>query len=94
MFYDWLMLLANAVKNNLPGEALICPECKHKGIEYIYIGDPETRVGYLPAWCKNCNKGIRICRAMIPKNAKMIEYGDLDSIKKIVPNFEEIYPKD
>jgi hypothetical protein len=31
---------------------------------------------------------------MIPKNAKMIEYGDLDSIKKIVPNFEEIYPKD
>ena len=79
MFHDWLKLLANLSANNYCTKDFICPECGKKSIDYRYVGDVSTRIGYLPIWCKNCNKGI-----------KMIEFGDLDSIENTIPNFKHV----
>ena len=75
-------------------ENFICPECGQKSVKYVYVGDSTTHIGYLPIWCKNCNKGIQISRVEIPEGVSMIEFGDLKSIKKIIPNFRQIAPGD
>ena len=77
MFHDWLKLLANLSANNYCTKDFICPECGKKSIDYRYVGDVSTRIGYLPIWCKNCSKGIQISRVEIPQEVKMIEFGDL-----------------
>ena len=94
MFNDWLELLKKISKNNYLAENFICPECGQKSVKYVYGGDPTTHIGYLPIWCKNCNKGIQISRVEIPEGVSMIEFGDLKSIKKIIPNFRQIAPGD
>jgi transcription elongation factor Elf1 len=93
MFNDWLKLLKALSKNNYSTKGFICPECGKKSIEYVYVGNPTTRIGYLPIWCKNCNKGIRISRVEIPKEINMIEFGDLESIAKTIPNFKQVVPE-
>ncbi len=38
-----------------------CPsygECG--GIDYLYIGDRDTRIGYFQLWCNKCLKGVHI----------------------------------
>lgn len=90
MFHDWLKLLANLSANNYCTKDFICPECGKRSIDYRYVGDVSTRIGYLPIWCKNCNKGIQISRVEIPQEVKMIEFGDLDSIENTIPNFKHV----
>lgn len=92
MFNDWFNLLKELNKNNYSTQGFICPECGEGSIEYIYVGDSTTRIGYLPVWCKNCNKGIQISRVKIPKEVKMIEFGDFESIKQTIPNFKQVVP--
>lgn len=94
MFNDWLKLLKELSKNNYSTNGFICPECGHKSIEYIYVGNPTTHIGYLPIWCKNCNRGIQISRVEIPKGANMIEFGDLEGIKNTIPNFKQVVPNE
>lgn len=75
-------------KNNYSTKSFICPECGQESIEYVYVGNSTTHMGYLPIWCKNCNKGIQISRVEIPKGVKMIEFGNLEGIKNTIPNFK------
>ena len=93
MFDDWLKLLKKLAKNNYSTKGFICPECGQKSVEYIYVGDPTTNIGYLPIWCRSCNKGIQISRVEIPKGVDMLEFGDLENIKKIIPAFSQVVPK-
>lgn len=92
MFIDWLNLLKELSKNKYSTQDFICPECGQKSVECLYVGNPVTRIGYLPIWCKNCNKGIQISRVEIPKGANMIEFGDYEGIKKNIPNFKQVAP--
>ncbi len=92
MFNDWLKLLKGLSKSNYSTKSFICPECGRKSVEYVYVGNPITHIGYLPIWCTNCNRGIQISRVEIPKEAKMIEFSDLDSIKNMIPDFKQVIP--
>lgn len=51
MFNDWLELLKKLSLNNYSSENFICPECGQKNVEYIFVGDSTTNIGYLPIWC-------------------------------------------
>lgn len=90
MFKDWLMLLKKLSENHYSTEDFICPECGQKSVEYTYVGDLTTRIGYLPIWCKHCNKGIQISRVKIPEEVNMIDFNDLDSIKRKISNFKQV----
>ncbi|RKI99938.1 hypothetical protein D7X87_23945 [bacterium D16-54] len=93
MFNDWFVLLKKLSKNNYSTKDIICPECGQKNIECIFVGNSTTHIGYLPIWCRSCNKGIQISRVEIPKKVNMIEFGDLEAIKNMIPSFEHIVPK-
>lgn len=94
MFNDWLKLLKELSKSDYLTKDFTCPECGQKSVEYIYVGDPTTRIGYLPIWCKECNNGIQVSRVKIPQGVKMIKFGDLESIKNTIPNFKQVVPSE
>lgn len=94
MFNDWINLLKKLSNDNYSTENFICPECGHKSVEYTYVGNPTTHIGYLPIWCTNCNRGIQISRVEIPKEADMIEFGDLEGIKNTIPDFKQVVPRE
>lgn len=42
-----------------------CPNCGECGIDYIYIGDSNTRIGFLQIWYNQCLKGIYVSRGVL-----------------------------
>lgn len=63
-----------------------CPNCGETRLDYIYIGDVETRIGFLQIWCNKCLKGVYASRVVAPLNAKFVTF-DSD-VKSIVPPIE------
>lgn len=94
MFKDWIQLLKKLIRDDYQTNNLICPECGEKSINYMYVGDNQTNVGYLPIWCENCNKGIRISRVIVPEGVKRIDISDMSIIGEKIPDYQEIYPND
>lgn len=92
MFKDWLNLGILLKKNAFSTHNFLCTECGKKSIDYLYVGDNKTNIGYFQMWCNSCNKGIHISRVMIPEEAKRIEFCDTESLLKLVPNYERIHP--
>ena len=92
MFKSWLYLIGEIEDNNYSAENVLCPKCKKKQIDYMYVGDSNTNIGYLSIWCNSCNKGVNMSRVMIPKGAKRLEFGNMEGIKNNIPRFEQVYP--
>jgi len=94
MFKDWIQLFKKLPDNNYSTIEFICPECGEKAIDYLYVGDENIGIGYLPIWCNKCKQGIQLSRVGIPEGAKKISINDTDSIRENIPNFSQVYPPD
>uniref|UniRef100_A0A4Y8Q5H5 Uncharacterized protein n=2 Tax=Paenibacillus athensensis TaxID=1967502 RepID=A0A4Y8Q5H5_9BACL len=53
-----------------------CPECESEKIDFQYVGEPGSRIGFLSIWYENCLNGIHISRARVPESAKLFVFGD------------------
>lgn len=84
---DWIKIVPQIIDNFDNIIQILCPNCKECEIEYLYIGDERTRVGFLQVWCNKCLKGIHISRAKAPQNAKFVTF-DYD-IDNMVPFYDE-----
>jgi hypothetical protein len=91
LFKRWLDLgydLSNKSK-------LQCPSCGKSTIDYQYVGDPETRIGYLDIWCAACLRGIHVSRVKVPKEASMLSFKtDLATVAARIPKFTWVVPED
>lgn len=83
---DWIKIIPQITNNMSSMNPIKCPNCGKHGIDYIYIGDEETRVGFLQVWCSICLKGIHISRAVAPVNAKFVPF-DTD-LKDLIPKYD------
>lgn len=83
---DWIKLIPQIVGDLDNIVQVKCPCCEKQGIEYVYIGDEETRVGYLQIWCSECLKGIYVSRVVAPDKARFVTFED--DLECIVPNYE------
>ena len=85
---EWIKIIPQ-IANCLDGvEQLKCPDCGKHEIDYIYVGDKETRVGFLQIWCNQCFKGIYISRVVAPVQAKFVSFeADLEGI---VPQYDYV----
>lgn len=89
----WLIEVASKIANKeRKVEQIMCPQCNEKCIDYLYIGDKKTRIGYLQVWCNNCLNGIYISRAAVPNGLKMISFEDTIGLNGIIPHYHEITP--
>ena len=83
MRVEWLKLVSQIERGEIT--QVKCPNCGKCGIDYTYVGDCGTRIGFLQIWCNNCLKGIHISRASAPINAKMVPFNS--DLKTIIPAF-------
>lgn len=93
LFNDWLNLVKD-IFNELPKKpALICPKCGYASVDYQYVGDLETKIGYLDVWCNDCLNGIHISRTKIPETANALSFDSSpEEIRKRIPSFVQIFP--
>lgn len=82
----WMHILMQLTTDFDRVNQINCPNCKECEIDYLYIGEASTRVGFLQVWCKKCLKGIYVSRAVAPQNAKFVTF-DTD-IKDLIPSYE------
>ncbi|WP_019637130.1 hypothetical protein [Paenibacillus fonticola] len=80
---EWMQLIIEFTKSDYLTKNLVCPDCRENDIEYVYVGDKETNIGYLTIWCNQCRNGVQICRVSIPEGVRRLDFDDLESIKMI-----------
>jgi hypothetical protein len=87
----WLELLKEIADTSIAGNRnLVCPKCRNNSIDYQYVGDQITRIGFLDIWCNSCHTGLHMSRVKAPENANMISFGSTEEIAKRIPNFKPV----
>ena len=83
---EWVGIMSQITEDINLTNKIKCPNCGECGIEYTYVGDCNTRIGFLVIWCDKCLKGIHISRVVAPPTAKFVKF-DSD-LKSIIPKIE------
>ena len=93
LFLRWMYLVTD-INNSLPNfPALACPNCYQLGVDFQYVGDLQTRIGYMVIWCPFCLQGIHISRVGIPDQAQALPFNvSAAQILKRIPNFTHVKP--
>lgn len=64
----WIVLIPSITAPE--GELVPCPHCGKAQLDYRYIIDPKTRLGYFLLWCNACLHGISVSRVKAPADVK------------------------
>ncbi len=83
---EWTRIISQVTENFDNKNQIKCPICGECAMDYIYVGDGNTRIGFLQIWCNKCLKGIYVSRAVAPLDAKFVTF-DTD-LKGVVPKYE------
>jgi hypothetical protein len=90
-FKDWLSAFARIVGDLPERRSEICPSCSDGIIQYQYVGDVQTRIGYASVWCDSCSRGIVISRVSAPNGVSMLSFEDVTKSHSI-PDFTQVSP--
>ena len=93
MFQDWLDL-HRKIEATPSLRDMPCPECHDGTVDFQYVGDAETRRGYLDMWCRSCNKGVYLSRLTIPAGAELIDLDRQAAVGARIPYFVQLTPPD
>jgi hypothetical protein len=89
-FSRWLKLSADISSNSSHiNIAHCCPECQSQAIDFQYVGDIASRVGFLAVWCNSCLNGIHLSRVRVPESAVLMAFDDA-SVKERIPAFKQV----
>ena len=87
----WLKVAAEVTKTVPDVPAIACPSCGEHDIQYQYVGDPATRIGFLMVWSAACSYGIHLSRVGVPAGVDMIPFDAAPAVLRArVPNFREV----
>ena len=93
LFNAWLkisMSMTDKLPNTSPMDS---PGCGQNSVDMQYVGDAETRVGYLDVWCSSCLHGIHISTVKVPLSTNMLDFDTPnEQIARRVPNFKQETP--
>ena len=92
-FRSWLDLFVR-LQDQLPDTSgLVCPHCGAESVDYQYVGDMKSRVGYLRIWCEKCLTGIHLSRVEAPQPVELLSFDcPSEVISTRIPQFREISP--
>lgn len=88
-FSLWLKLSADISSNPDKNIAHSCPECQSEAIDFQYVGDITSRVGYLAIWCNSCLNGIHLSRVKVPESADLLAFDD-SKVKERIPVYKQV----
>jgi len=92
VFNHWIKVAATIAKESQEISNISCPHCKDKNLDYLYIGDEKTHIGYVQIWCNTCLTGINISRVKIPKEAKTISFDSGVDLEELIPKYNQVSP--
>lgn len=93
MFKNWLEIYKSISSSGQKKDSLSCPNCQQKKIDFQFVGDPNTRIGYVSIWCILCYKGIHLSRVKAPSNVNLFSFDvSTDELAKRIPNFVQLTP--
>ena len=82
-------LIAAAMK--IDKKASNCPICMGEWIEFQYVGNVSTRLGYLDVWCDSCHNGVHVSRAIAPNTVEMLPFDTpRDVLRERIPKINYI----
>jgi len=87
----WLKVCVQ-IRDELPERSLkTCPVCGEIAVDFQYVGNEASRIGFMCAWCNCCKNGIHISRLIIPKNATFMPFNTPnEELEKRIPKFKPI----
>lgn len=88
-FSSWLKLSADISSNIQKKEVNKCPICQSETVDFQYVGDTDTRIGFLDIWCTSCMNGIHISRVKAPESANILTFND-EKVKARIPDFNQV----
>lgn len=93
IFSQWLSI-ATEINHSLPDvPVLYCPNCHQQQVDFQFVGDLQTRIGYMAIWCPFCLYGIHLSRVRIPDEIQAIDFDiPIEEISKRIPNFTHVKP--
>lgn len=93
LFREWISI-TTIIYNTLPNvPVLTCPNCHELGVDFQFIGDLQTRIGFMVMWCPFCLHGIHLSRVCIPQKAQALDDDtSVEEISKSIPNFIPVKP--
>ena len=92
-FQDWADTLYLLLHSPSERRSFPCPNCGVRALQIVYVGNPETHVGYCSLWCENCWYGIQPSRVVIPDGVDFFPFStDPDVVAAAIPDFREVYP--
>ncbi|MFB5678419.1 hypothetical protein ACE3NQ_23475 [Paenibacillus terreus] len=90
-FKDWIKLSA-VIADVQDTTNIECPNCHQFDVDYQYVGDIQSRTGFLDIWCNACLHGIHLSRTKAPEKASIIPFDAVEEYTKKVPKFTPIEP--
>lgn len=93
IFNKWISLTTD-IYNDLPNmPPLACPNCHKLGVDFQFIGNLQTKIGFMVVWCPFCLHGIHLSRVRIPEKAPALPFDtSAEEISKLIPNFTDVKP--
>ncbi len=91
LFKKWLEL-GRSINQK---QKVACPTCGKLAIQFQYVGDPVTKIGYLDIWCGECLRGIHVSRVQIPGDTPMLDISTTSNeVASHIPNYKQVVPED
>lgn len=84
---DWLKVAIEIAKSLPEANTIKCPSCHQKAIDYQYIGNLQTRMGYMLIWCNVCFEGINMSRVRAPESAPILDIDSKLELDNRIPRF-------
>jgi len=90
-FSQWLFII-NEIYRTLPNvPVLYCPNCHQQQVDFQFVGDSQTRIGYMAIWCPICLHGVHFSRVRIPDEVQANSFDiPIEEISKRIPNFTHV----
>ena len=76
MNQKWEKILYLIIDNAEQINQLNCPNCGKQRLDYLYIGEDDSRVSHLQVWCTECKRGTYVSRVQAPPGSKFISYDE------------------
>lgn len=91
-FKDWIKVNTEIIESHPNISTIKCPNCQETKVNYQYVGDTRSRVGFLDIWCNSCLQGVHISRTKVPERLSMISFEEVDEYKRRVPKYTAVEP--
>lgn len=92
MFNNWVRV-ASVISDYVDKmDELTCPYCGENQLDYVYVGDLETRIGYEIVWCNHCLRGIQISGVKVPLNVEMLSFNGDEDLNERIPKYSAVTP--